>query len=163
MTPWTAACQAPLSMGCFSMQKTQKAPNGMQWNLSPPATQVSLPEVVSFWFLSVLSSSLCTHVMMLIVKVLVAQLCPTVCNPMDCSLPGSPVHGILQALEWVAIPYSKEYAQWRDQTQVFWIAGRFFTIWVTRDSDTTNTAYWELIVCELVFWVFYMYYFIWSL
>ena len=36
---------------------------------------------------------------------LVAQLCPTLCNPMDCSLPGSSVHGILQAriLEWVAI------------------------------------------------------------
>ena len=35
----------------------------------------------------------------------VAQLCPTLCNPMDCSLPGSSVHGILQAriLEWVAI------------------------------------------------------------
>ena len=34
------------------------------------------------------------------------QWCPTICNPMDCSLPGSTVHGILQAriLEWVAIP-----------------------------------------------------------
>ena len=40
------------------------------------------------------------------VKVLVAQLCPTLCNPMDCSLPGSSVHGSLQArlLKWVAIP-----------------------------------------------------------
>ena len=40
------------------------------------------------------------------VKVLVAQLCPTLCNPMDCSLPDSSVHGILQArlLKWVAIP-----------------------------------------------------------
>ena len=39
-------------------------------------------------------------------KVLVAQLCPTFCNPMDCSSPGSSVHGILQAkiLEWVACP-----------------------------------------------------------
>ena len=34
------------------------------------------------------------------------QLCPTLCNPMDCSLPASSVHGILQAniLQWVAIP-----------------------------------------------------------
>jgi len=40
---------------------------------------------------------------------LVAQLCPTLCNPMDCSPPGSSVHGVLQAriLEWVAIPFSK--------------------------------------------------------
>ena len=39
-------------------------------------------------------------------KVLVAQLCPTLCNPMDRSPPGSSVHGILQAkiLEWVAMP-----------------------------------------------------------
>ena len=39
---------------------------------------------------------------------LVAQLCPTLCNPMDCSPPGSSVHEILQAriLEWVAIPFS---------------------------------------------------------
>ena len=42
-------------------------------------------------------------------KVLVAQLCPTLCNPMDCSAPGFSVHGILQAriLEWVAIPFSR--------------------------------------------------------
>ena len=43
------------------------------------------------------------------VKVLVPQLCPTLCNPVDCSLPGSSVRGILQAriLEWVAIPFSR--------------------------------------------------------
>ena len=40
------------------------------------------------------------------VKVLVTQLCPTLCDPMDCSPPGSSAHGILQAriLEWTAIP-----------------------------------------------------------
>ena len=39
----------------------------------------------------------------------VAQLCPTLCNPMDCSLQGSSVHGIFQArvLEWVAISFSR--------------------------------------------------------
>ena len=44
------------------------------------------------------------------VKVLVAQSCPTLCNPMDCSPPGSSVCGILQARiqEWVAIPFSRE-------------------------------------------------------
>ena len=43
------------------------------------------------------------------VKVLVAQLCPTLCDPMDCSPPGSSVHGILQTriLERVAIPFSR--------------------------------------------------------
>ena len=43
------------------------------------------------------------------VKGLVAQSCPTLCDPTDCSPPGSSVHGILQAriLEWVAIPFSR--------------------------------------------------------
>ena len=46
-------------------------------------------------------------------KIKVAQSCPTLCNPMDCSLPGSSVHGILQAriLEWVAVPFSRGYSQ----------------------------------------------------
>ena len=40
----------------------------------------------------------------------VAQSCPTLCDPMDCSLPGSSVHGIFQAivLEWIAISFSRE-------------------------------------------------------
>ena len=43
----------------------------------------------------------------------VAQLCPTLCDPMDCSLPGSSVYGILQAkvLEWVAISFSRGSSQ----------------------------------------------------
>ena len=43
-----------------------------------------------------------------LIKVLVTQSCLTLCNPMDCSTPGSSVHGVLQAriLEWVAIPFS---------------------------------------------------------
>ena len=50
------------------------------------------------------------------VKVLVAQLCPTLCEPMDYSPPGSSVLGILQAriLEWVAIPFSRGSSQDRD-------------------------------------------------
>ena len=61
-----------------------------------------------------------------------AQLCPTLCDPMDCSPPGSSVHGILQTriLEWVAMPLSKESSWSRDQSHiscVSCIAGRFFT------------------------------------
>ena len=50
------------------------------------------------------------------VKVKFAQSCPTLCNPMDCSLPGSSVHGILQARmwEWVAVPFSKGSSQPRN-------------------------------------------------
>ena len=60
---------------------------------------------------------------------LVAQLCPTLCNPMDCSLPDTSVHEVLQAriLEWVAMPSSRGSSQPRGRTQVSHIAGRFFT------------------------------------
>jgi len=63
------------------------------------------------------------------VKVKVTQLCLTLCDPMDCSPPGSSIHGILQAriLEWVAIPFSRGSSQPRNQTWVSCIAGRFFT------------------------------------
>ena len=56
------------------------------------------------------------------------------CNPMDCSPPGSSVHGISQAriLEWVAIPFSRGSSWPRDWTYVSCIAGRFFTVWATR-------------------------------
>ena len=69
-------------------------------------------------------------------KVKVAQLCPTLCDPMDCSLPGSSVHGIPQArlLEWVAVPFSRGSSQPRDQTQVSCIAGGFFTFWATGEA-----------------------------
>ena len=52
--------------------------------------------------------------------VLVAQLCPALCNPMDCSLPGSSVYTIVQAriLEWVAIFFSRGSSQPRDRTWV---------------------------------------------
>ena len=65
-------------------------------------------------------------------KVLVAQLCLILWDPMDCSPPGSSVHGILQAriLEWIAILFSRGSFQPRDWTQVSCIAGRFLTIWV---------------------------------
>ena len=58
------------------------------------------------------------------------QSCPTLCNHMDHSLPGSSFHGILQAriLEWVVISFSRGSPRRRDQTQVFSIAGRYFTV-----------------------------------
>ena len=50
----------------------------------------------------------------------VAQSCPTLCDPMDCSLPGSSVHGIFQALvlEWIAISFPRGSSQLRDRTRV---------------------------------------------
>ena len=64
-------------------------------------------------------------------EVKVTQWCPTLCDPMDCSLPHSSIHGIFQArvLEWVAISFSRGSSWPRDRTQVSRIVDRRFTIW----------------------------------
>ena len=69
-------------------------------------------------------------------QVLVIESCPTLCNPMDCSPPGSSVHGILQAriLERVAISFSRGSFQPRNRTQVSCFTDRFFTGWATREA-----------------------------
>ena len=79
----------------------------------------------------------------------VAQSCPTLCDPVGCSLPGSSICGILQArtVEWVAISFSRGSSQPRDWTRVSCIAGRRFTLWATRGSPKiyiippVNTTY----------------------
>ena len=52
------------------------------------------------------------------------QSCPTLCDPMDYSPPGSSVHGILQArrLEWLARPSSRGSSRPRDGAQVFYVS-----------------------------------------
>ena len=67
----------------------------------------------------------------LYVLVLVTPSCLTLCDPMDCSLPGSSVHGILRVsiLEWVAIAFSGGSSRPRDWASISCVAGRFFTIW----------------------------------
>ena len=74
--------------------------------------------------------------------VIVTKSCPTLCNPVDCSPPGSSVHGISEAriLGWDVISFSKGSSQSRDQTHVSCIAGRFFTIWTTRKAIIGNTS-----------------------
>ena len=69
--------------------------------------------------------------------VLGAQSCPTLCNPTDWSLPGSSVHGILEARipEWVAISFSRGSSQHTDWTEVYCIASGFFTDWATRETN----------------------------
>ena len=64
----------------------------------------------------------------------VAQSCPTLCDTMDCSLPG--FHGIFQARVpgWVVISFSRGSSQPRDRTQVCRTAGRGFTLWATREA-----------------------------
>jgi len=76
-------------------------------------------------------------------KMWITQSCPTLCNSMDCSLLDSSVLGILQAriLEWVAIPFSRGSSQPRDANLLF-IAGRFFTLWVTMEAPDYRRHHW---------------------
>ena len=71
------------------------------------------------------------------VCLLLAQLCLTLCDAMDWSLPGSSGHGIFQAriLEWVAISFSRGSSWPRDQNWGSCIAGGFFTVWAPREAQ----------------------------
>ena len=76
--------------------------------------------------------------------ILVAQLCRTLYDPMVCSLPGSSVHGILQAriLEWVAIPFSRGSSRLRDWTQIC-------TLWADcLSSELSGKPYPHLSSCS---------------
>ena len=78
------------------------------------------------------------------VKVLVAQFCPTLHDSMDYSPPDSSVHGVFQAkiLEWVAMPSSRRSSWPTDWTWVSCIAGRFFTVWATRETFSCVQFSW---------------------
>ena len=70
---------------------------------------------------------------------------------MDCSLPSSSIHGILQAriLEWVAISFSRGSSRPRDWTQVSCIIGRCFTVWATREVPMQPPNYhFSSLSCE---------------
>ena len=143
--PWTVAHQAPPSMG-FSRQE--------YWS--------GLPFPSPGWLLNwgkLLSNFIQNYT---IRALLVAQLVknppansgesesesevtesyPTLCYPMDCSLPGSSIHGIFQArvLEWVSISFSRGSSQPRDPTWVSRTSGRRFTIWATREANAGDTG-----------------------
>ena len=96
---------------------------------------------MAFYFVTILNDQFSVFYLVKLIcnlgwssDVVVAQSCPTLWDPMDCSPPGSSVHGILQArmLEWVAIPFSRGSSQSRDWTWVSHNASRVFTIWATR-------------------------------
>ena len=112
-------------------------PQGLQltrlpWpSLAPGVCSNSCP--LSRWCRPTISSS---FILFLLYVCEVAQSCPTLCDPMGCSLSGSSVHGIFQArvLEWIAISFSRGSSRLRNRTQVSRIGGRRFTIWATREA-----------------------------
>ena len=111
-TPWTVAHQAPLSMGFSRQEYWSGLPCPPPGDLPNPGlrTSVSCTSCISS-----LPTEPPGKPLRYIGGGLVAQSCPTLFDPMDCSLPGSSVHGIFQAriLEWVAIAFSTEI-DWAD-------------------------------------------------
>ena len=97
-------------------------------------SRLDFPVSPSFWPLKIYN--VCVY----------TQSCPTLCDPMDCSPPGSSVHGNLQAriVVWVAIPFSMGSSQPRDWTWVSCITGRFFAIWATSETRYSHRRNWRL-------------------
>ena len=93
MTPWTIAVQAPLSMEILQARI-------LEWVAMPPSGDLQGPGVEPM--------TLMGPALAAVVAAKSLQSCPTLCDPIDGSPPGSPIPGILQArtLKWVAISFS---------------------------------------------------------
>ena len=105
--------------------------------------------------------SLTCHIILVSgVKVLVAQLCPTLCDPMDGSPPGSSIYEILQAriLEWVAIPFSRGSSRFRDRTQVSCIGRYLHYHWATWGAPVIwiHDKISAVIIINMRKWYFYL-------
>ena len=99
-------------LGALCRSKLAVAGAGEKMRLNAPTPFLCLPvPLLQGCATSCLSGCLCAKL---------HHLCPTLCDPMDCSPPGSSVRGILQAriLKWVAMPSSRESSLPRDRTQV---------------------------------------------
>ena len=132
---WTGNCRLYLLM--YTVQSTQKCPVHSTIHLMVAIST----EWKTIWLLTTLLAS-CTpsHTC-----VLWLQSGSTLCDPINCSQPGSPVHGILQAriLERVAMPSSRVSSQPRERIRIFWvscIADWFFTAQPLRKPHTPPHA-----------------------
>ena len=141
-TPQTVARQAPLSMGFSRQENWSGVPCPPPEHLSSLGTEPTSPALAgnSFTHWATWESSFYLQPTLKESESEVAQSCPTLCNPMDCSLSGSSVHGIFQTtvLEWIAISFSRGSSQPRNRTRVSRIAGRCFTVWATREAILIN-------------------------
>ena len=159
-------CVFWLLFGC-SVWKYQLSLNVLLYHLRPLLPYWFLSERSIFWcewgvevsyYYCIPSVSLFMSTSIYIC--LVAKSCPTLSEHMNCSLPGSSVHGILWAriLEWVAIPFFMVSSWPRDQTYISHTAGRFFTSWATREAHFYIRCMY-IDECKIFFlhWSFYNY------
>ena len=153
-TPWTVACQAPLFMGFSRQEYWSGLPFPPPGDLPNPGIHPRSSARVGRFFTT---------------KSEAAQSCPTLGHPMDCSLPGSSLHGILweKVLEWVAISFSRGSSRPRDRTRVSRIPGRLFNLWATREGSPSlplnhlgnpictnlNSQFWQMACSIQVHWI----------
>ena len=97
-TPWTVACQAPLSKGFSRQEYWGELPFPSPGDLPDPGIKTRSPTMQADSLPSAAAAAAAKSL----------QSCPTLCDPIDSSPPGSPIPGILQArtLEWVVISFS---------------------------------------------------------
>ena len=146
--PWTVAHQAPSSMGFSRQEYWSGLPFPSPGDLPDPGIEPRSPTLQADALTSappgkpgvykvplnsgvIRSHCSCkSHQCVSESESEVTQLCPTLWDPVDYGLPGSSIHGILQAriLEWVAISFSRESSQPRDRIWVSCIAGKHFTL-----------------------------------
>ena len=118
VTPWTVAHQAPLSVGVYRQEYWSVLPCPPPGDLPDPGIKsTSLMYLASagrFFTTSITKEAVCAKLLS----------CGQPCDPMDCRLPGSSVHGIFQAriLECVAISFSRGSSRPRDWTHVPYIS-----------------------------------------
>ena len=139
-TPWTVAHQPPLSVGLSQQEYWSLLPFPSLGDLPDPRIEPTSPALQTDSLLlshqeshNIVYCILYTQYSMCICSMCafahLLESCLTLCDPMDCSPPGSSVHGILQAgiLQWVAMPSSRGSSHPRDRKYTSGIAGKFFT------------------------------------
>ena len=121
----SAADRAPplLAVPAPAWWSSQHSPSGHSAPVPPSVPHPCMQEMIQTFYYQSLGF-LCPTPSL--VAGLVAQSCPALCHPVDCSLPGSSVHGMSQAWEWVATSFSGGSSQPRDRTCGFCTASRFF-------------------------------------
>ena len=141
-TPWTVACQAPLSMGFSRQEYWSGLPFPSPGDLPDPGIESRSLTLQADSLLTELggkprsgiagSKDKCTCIFAAAAAAKSLQSCPTLCDPIDSSLPGSPIPGILQArtLEWVASSFSNAW-KWKVKVKSLSRVRLFSTPWTS--------------------------------
>ena len=134
VTPWSVAHQAPLSMGFSRQEYWSGLPGILPRDRHDPGIELTSLHLLHWQVDSLPLSHLRSPILSIKVKESEGvQSCPTLCDPIECSPPGSSVHGIFQVrmLEPVAMPSSRGSSQPMDQTHISCVSGHVGALFAT--------------------------------